>query len=241
MDITEFHSVLDSTRFGFNVAKVNEFNYPVSDLVNALKLNNYKLIMSKVSVNDNDLINELETSGFLLKDIQLTYKYDLSEARPLPLIRDVTVRDAELSDKDGLYQIAINSFEDYGHYAVDKNIDRDHCQEIYGDWIARSFNKKVADNITVAEINGEIAGFLSHKFYEDQFRYAVGGIGAVGPEFRNKNVFRAITIAGIHWAIEKQCQWVEHNVLITNPAVMRSFSKLNFKPANPAITFHKWL
>lgn len=241
MDIRELHSELDSVRFGYNVAKVNKFAYPVNDLINALRLNNYKLVLSKVNANDIRLINQLEKCGFLLKDIQLTYKYELSETLALSLTEGIKIREAQLSDKEELYQIAINSFVDYGHYSADENLDSTHCKEIYGDWIMRSYDNKVADNIIVAEINGEIAGFLSHKIHKDQFTYAVGGIGAVNPKYRNRDIFKIITISGINWAIERQCKWVEHNVLITNSPVMRSFGKLGFKPANPAITFHKWL
>ena len=241
MDIKEFHSVLDSVRFGYNVAKVNTFDYPVNELINALRLNNYKLILSRVNANDINLINQLETCGFLLKDIQLTYKYECSEILPLTLHEDILIRDARLSDKEELYQIAVNSFDGYGHYSADEKITSTQCKEIYGDWIIRSYDNKVANNIIVAEINGEIAGFLSHKLQEDRCRYAVAGIGAIMPKYRNRGIYRAITISGINWAIEKQCKWVEHSVLLTNPPVMRLFSKLGFKPANSAITFHKWL
>lgn len=241
MDIREFHSELDSARFGYNVAKINNFDYPANEIISILRKNNYKLIISKINANDISLINQLEEEGFLLKDIQVTYKYELSETYFFSLAADTTVREALLSDKDMLYQIAMESFDGYGHYAADTKIDIKHCKKIYGDWIIRSYDNNIADNIIVAEINGEIAGFLSHKIHTDQYRYAVGGIGAVMPKYRNRDIFRAITISGINWALSKNCNWVEHNVLVTNPPVMRSFAKLGFKPANSSITFHKWL
>lgn len=242
MDIKQFHSELDSMRFGYNVAKINTFDYPITELLTALRLNNYKLVLSKVNVNNIPLINKLEQAGFLLKDIQLTYEYELNEIFTLPSTKDIKIRFAQLSDKEELYQLAINSFVNYGHYCADEKLDKTQCQEIYGDWIVRSYDPHVADNIIVAEVNGEIAGFLSHKIYDNkQFRYAAGGIGAVASQHRNKDIFKIITITGINWAFEKNCQWVEHNVLITNLSVIRSFEKLGFKPTNSMITFHKWL
>ena len=130
MDIKEFHRALDSVRFGYNVAKINKFDYPVNDLINALKCNNYKLVLSKVNAHDIHLINQLEECGFLLKDIQLTYKYELAEPLPLSLTDDIKIRDAQLSDKDELYQIAINSFADYGHYSADEKLTKDQCNSI---------------------------------------------------------------------------------------------------------------
>lgn len=241
MDIQEFHSALDTERFGFKIAKVNEFLCPISDLLGELQSKNYKLVLSKVNANDITLINKLEQYGFELKDIQVTYKFDLDRIIPIIPSAEVIIRNAEIRDKEKLIEIALNSFMGYGHYSADKKLESKKCQEIYCDWIVRSFDKKVADNILVAEINGNVAGFLSHKIYEKETKYAAGGIGAVSPDYRSKNVFKEITVAGIHWARENNCKWVEHNVLITNYPVNRSFGNLGFKISNSFITFHKWL
>jgi hypothetical protein len=241
MDTLKYHSVLDTERFGYNIAKINSFNGSVKNIISELKNNNYKLILSKVNANDITLINELESNGFMLKDIQLTYQFELIEPIIFTPSNDVKIRNAELSDKEALYEIAMKSFENYGHYAADEKLDAIKCKEIYGDWIIRSYDKKIADNILVADINGQIAGFLSHKIYADNFKYAAGGIGAVDLKYRSKDIFKAITISGLNWALANNCKWVEHNVLITNYPVNRSFSKLGFKISNSFITFHKWL
>lgn len=241
MITSKFHSLLDTERFGYNIAKINSFEGPVKNIINELKDSNYKLILSKVNANDITLINELEQNGFMLKDIQVTYQFDLSEPIIFNLNEGIKIRNAELSDKEALYEIAMKSFENYGHYSADEKLDELKCKEIYGDWIIRSFDKQVADNILVADINGQIAGFLSHKIYINKFKYAVGGIGAVDAKYRNKDIFKAITISGLNWALTNNCKWVEHNVLVTNYPVNRSFSKLGFKTSNSFITFHKWL
>jgi hypothetical protein len=241
MDTSKYHSILDSERFGFNIAKINIFDNPIKELLNELKVNNYKLILSKVNASDIKLINDLESNGFILKDIQVTYKYDLSKPLPVALPEDFKIRQAKISDKNALYEIAKKSFENYGHYAKDEKLDPEKCREIYGDWIVRSFDKNVADNILVADINGNIGGFLSHKIYNNDFKYAAGGIGAVDANYRNRDIFKSVTIFGLNWALENNCKWVEHNVLITNTPVNRSFGKLGFKISNSFITFHKWL
>jgi len=241
MDLVKFHSALDTERFGFNIAKINDFDFPVVDILKALKSNNYKLIISKVKANDLQLISELERLGFELKDIQVTYKKDTSGISPFTKSANVKIRDAKLSDKDTLVNIAQKSFKDYGHYAADKKLDSKKCNEIYSDWIVRSFDKQVADNILVAEIDGQVAGFLSHKIYGSVTKYAAGGIGAIDPFYRNKSIFKEITVAGIDWARSNNCEWVEHNVLVTNYPVNRSFSNLGFRIQNSFVTFHKWL
>lgn len=241
MDFNRYHSKLDTERFGFNIAKINEFNYPIFDMLKSLKSGGYNLIISKVNANNIKLINELEQHGFEIKDIQVTYKFTLPNHSPFTPAVNAKIRNAELSDRNVLFDIAKKSFKDYGHYSADKRLDSEKCNEIYSDWIVRSFDKQVADNILIAEIDGRVAGFLSHKIYQSDNKYAAGGIGAVDPDYRNKNVFQEITIAGINWARENNCEWVEHNVLITNYPVNRSFSGLGFKISNSFVTFHKWL
>ncbi len=241
MDILKYHSPLDTERFGFNIAKIDGFDYPIKDLLHELKRKEYRLVLTKVNADNIPLINELEQNGFRLKDIQLTYRYELIEPVVLSLSNDLTIREAKISDKEVLSIIAMKSFENYGHYSADKRLDAKKCQEIYGDWIIRSFDKKVADSILVAEINSQVVGFLSHKIYTEENKYAAGGIGAVDPSFRNKDIFRAITTAGLNWAIMNNCKWVEHNVLVTNLSVNMSFVKLGFRPSNSTISFHNWL
>jgi len=243
MEINKYHSNLDSIRFGYKIAKVNNFNNNILNIIFKLKNENYKLIISRVDAAKIELINQLEEQGFLIKDIQTTYKLKLTEIIEYNIINNVQIREAHMNDKEKLCQIAAISFENYGHYAADKNLDISKCKEIYSDWVSHTFDKNNADIIFIAEVDGEIAGFLSHKLHinKDEIKYAAGVIGAIDKKFRNLNIFKAITIAGIQWSIENNCRWVEHNVLITNQAVMRSFIKLGFKHANAEITFHKWL
>ena len=59
------------------MGKINTFDYPAAEIVAFLRANDVKLILSKVSAENLDLINELELLKFILKDIQVTYKYDL--------------------------------------------------------------------------------------------------------------------------------------------------------------------
>lgn len=245
MKIDRFISELDSQRFGFNVAKVNEFNTTPENLLGLLKGNHVKLVISKINVNKLDLINELEDLGFQIKDIQATYKLELKD-----FIIDedrnknnIIIRDAQIDDIDQLEEIAIESFRNYGHYYADKRLDQKKTNEIYGDWVKRSMKEKgVADKIILAEINNEIAGFLSFKLYnKGDFKYAAGGLGAISHDYRNNKIFRLISLAGLNWGKELKLDWEEHNVLITNLPVIKTFSNLGFTMSDSFVTMHHWI
>lgn len=244
MKISEYVSNLDSERFGFTVAKINNFSQSPAATINALKKDNVKLIISKINCENLTLINQLECLGFQTKDFQVTYRYDIKNIgfSAADLQSEFIVREVQNNDIPTIANIAQVSFENYGHYFANKNLDPSRCREIYKDWAERSCTSKdVADRVLVADQNGTIAGFLSFKCYtENGKRYAAGGLGAVAPEYRNKNVFRLLVKTGLLWGKEGGLNWEEHNVLTTNYPVNRAFTKIGFTVFKSFVTLHHW-
>ena len=245
MKLENYLSILDTERFGFKIAKINTFDYPAAEIVAFLRANDVKLILSKVSAENLDLINELELLKFILKDIQVTYKYDLHKniLKEKTVLDNLLIREAQLSDIESLQIIANNSFLNYGHYANDNKLDKIKCRDIYSDWIKRSCeDENEANKVFVAESNGELAGFLAFKiFNHEDKRYAASTLGAVSEKFRNLNVFRILTLEALHWGKEIELDWEEHNVLATNYPVNTSFVKSCFLIYKSFITLHHWI
>jgi hypothetical protein len=241
----KYISVLDTERFGFGIAKTDFSNIEPKDAINGLKELGVRLIMSRVSGKNIALINKLEELGFLVKDNQLTYRYELDGSLPSISEEDFKYNTREVLEKDipQLVKFTEESFSGYGHYFADERLDRKKCQEIYEDWVYRSCtDKKVADKVFVAESKGEAIGYLSFKiFRKGEHKYAAGGLGSVSREFRNKSIFRAITVHGLKWGKEMKLDWEEHNVLSTNFPVNRSFSKLGFGIVASYVTLHGWI
>jgi len=201
--------------------------------------------LTKVAAKNLELINELELLKFTLKDIQVTYKFDLNKnlLKDKLISENLLIRESTLNDIEALQVIASSSFLNYGHYSNDTKLDTMKCRDIYSDWTKRSCeDKNVADKMFVAESNGEIAGFLAFKIFHDNDKvYAAGTLGAVSEKYRNLNVFRALTLDALHWGKEICLDWQEHNVLITNYPVNSSFIKSGFLICNSFITLHHWI
>ena len=81
MEIEKYLSVIDTERFGFKIAKVNDFENQPKVILNFLKNNNVKLVLTKIPLENLALINELEQLNFQIKDIQATYKFDLTKLK----------------------------------------------------------------------------------------------------------------------------------------------------------------
>lgn len=242
--MASYISELDSNRFGFKIAKINFFEMAPEILIEELRNVGTKLIIARINCEQINLISQLEKLHFRTMDFQLNYKYDLknySESKD-EMNSDFLIREAKSSDLETLKIIASESFNQYGHYFADSRLDKKKCSEIYTDWVSRSVeNKEVADVVFIAEKEKEIAGFLSFKIRRDNAYYAEGVQGAVKDKFRNQNVFRKLAKHGLRWGHELNLNWEEHNVLLTNYPVNRSFIKLGFVPNKSFITLHGWL
>ena len=241
--MTDHISKIDSDRFGFLIAKMNWFGEDPAIEIKRLKEEGVKLVMSRVSSAEIGLLNELEAIGFLTKDIQVTYSFNYTERTVLPDQQktDFSLRDAIPSDTIQIAALARKAFHNYGHYFADTKLDRNKCDLIYEDWAMRSCtDKNIADKIIVAANGREVLGFLSFKKISAE-KIIKGVMGAVSAGARGKGLFRAINIHGLHWAGIQDVERLQHNVIITNIPVNKTYAHLGFTVIQSEITLHKWL
>lgn len=242
----KYISGIDSDRFGFKVAKINDWGSNPKELLGSLGAKNIRLIITRIPADDIVTINCLEMSGFQIKDLQVTHKHKLENIPVDNRINSsgIRIRDALEKDVNSIENIAQQAFFDYGHYSKNSQLDKAKVNEIYKDWALRSFyDKNVADKFFVAATpDDEIAGFLTFKLYKtDTGMYAAGGIGAVSASFRNQGIFHILVQHGLMWGKELNLTWEEHNALVTNYPVGRVFSSLGFGIASSWVTMHKWV
>ena len=239
-------SKIDSDRFGFKIAKISDAKYLNIHVLQELKSDGVKLIISRITSEDLKTINFMEMNGFQLKDIQLTYKFDLvKEQIDYRYLNDqIVVREASESDIQTLTKIASECFMNYGHYFADDKLDKKNCIEVYKDWTARAIvDRNVADKFFIAEFQGQILGYLFFKTQQDENGRlsSSGGLGAVASIGRNQNVFSTLAIRSLEWAKSENQIWQEHNVLNINYPVNRVFSKIGMTIFKSELTFHSWL
>lgn len=245
----DIYSKLDSDRFGIKVGKISDDFFSDKEFIEGINYfieHSYDLIIGRMTLKNVELINQLEKCGFTFKDVQQTYYYDLKDFDVSKLPKkdeSYTIREFKISDTNRLVELARMCFDNYGHYFENNKLKHDDCLDVYGDWAYNScINKDVADKIFVAEKDNEVAGYLSFKIKNDKDKiYAVGGMGAVDPKHRGKGVFQDIAVAALQWGSENNFNWEEHNVLINNGAVNRTFTRIGFKPSNTVMTLHGWV
>lgn len=244
--VDNYLSILDTNRFGFKVAKVDNWGTDPVELLNSLRKNNFKLIISRIKNEDIASINILEGFGFEIKDIQLTYRHELKNLpfESLDIPSHMQIREACEQDISSIKSIAKNAFTNYGHYSANNKLDITKTNEIYEDWALKSYyDTNVANKFFVLTAdNNELAGFLTFKLFnkENKF-YAAGGIGAVSKSYRNQGIFQLLISHGLLWGKQINLDWEEHNALATNYPVSKAFTSVGFKIVSSFVTLHGWL
>jgi hypothetical protein len=238
----EYISKLDSHHFGFPVAKFSNNIENPELLVKMLKEVSTKLIIARIDFSNMKLINQLEKIGFIYKDAQVTFNYPIHKNIPENNFKHFSIVPFNINFLSEIVEITKTSFNNYGHYFADNNLDRKKCIQIYTDWIKRCCERKeIADEIIVAEKDNVAIGYLAiKKHFLNNDNYVAGVIGAVAPEFRKLGVFSAINIESLHLAKKMEASRIENNVLITNLPVIKTYTSLGYDIIRSEITLHYW-
>lgn len=236
-----FISELDTKRFGFPVARIKEWDTlnPV-DVIRYLQNQGVRLVISKVPEEKTSILHSLKSLGFDEMDVILHYKRAFPET--LLDFRFSTLefeyREAEEDDIPQLQEIAEHSFLG-GHYFSDPKLDKEKCKGIYPDWILRSCLGETADQVYIAYLDNEIAGFATFEIKDSLTLWA--GIGATNKKFRNQGVCRSILQFGINkYFNNNPFQYFGSAVSESNSSVNKVFLDLGCKPTERFYILHGW-
>jgi predicted GNAT family N-acyltransferase len=243
--MTDYISQIDTRRFGFKIARINDATrLMTAGFIQLLKEQGIVLIIARIDSENLAAINALEDSGFRIKDIHYTWRHTAGEPiNDKYLNSNIIIRPAVTEDILPVSRIAQHAFDQYGHYFADQRLDKDRCREIYPDWAASSItNKRTADHTLVAVLNEKITGFISIKIAaKDGEKYSAGGLGAVSADCRGQNIFASLVISALRWGQESVSTWQEHYSLAVNYPVNRVLTKVGFRQVGSFITLHGWL
>ena len=243
--MTDFLSHIDSRRFGFNIARVDDVSLLLTKgFITSLREKDIRLVITRTGIENLASVNLLADRGFRIMDIQSVWRSTHRHCPDNPdELKDLSIGFATAADVPAFREIAAGSFEGYGHYFADPRLNRTRCREIYPDWAATTLtDPDVADKVIAARVNDKTAGFLSLKIHKNNGDcYVAGVIGAVANEFRGKNIFKTILHHALVWQQENQLSWTQHNVLTSNIPVNRALASCGFRPAAACVTLHGWI
>jgi GNAT superfamily N-acetyltransferase len=234
-------SALDEERFGIRSARAEVASLEDLDVLEG-RCRDGRVVFSVVRVPTSSLavVHEMERRSYFLTDTLLYLDRDLTKGDLPELTGKTVVRPIKDGEAGRVKEVSASAFAGYfGHYHADPKFSKDDCDDIYADWAYRGcLDRRVADQVLVAEIDGDLVGFCLIKVLDDQV--GDGTLYGVHPGYRGRGAYRDLVVAAMNWARDKCCTRMVESTQVTNLASQKVWARLGFEPFSSYYTFHRW-
>ena len=234
------HLAWDSDFFGFQVGTLHGGALTPSILRFALakcKEHNIQCMYFLAHGEDQQTFTLADGNGFRWVDERLTFirAHGASEAvEDLDLSQ---IRMATLEDCSILGDTAGEAYE-FSRYYFDGNFPRDLCHKFYRDWIQKSVTGGFDDIVFVAEIQGQVVGYISCRRASPN----LGQIGLVGISKGNRGMGlgAALLQRALLWFEEQDLPRVEVVTQGRNLPAQQLYRGAGFALERSERWYHKW-
>ena len=234
-------SELDEKRFGIKTAKA--LGVTAATLPGVLQFcidHDVVLLIARCSADNLCAAQAMERAGFLLMDTLVYWSRDLVHT-PLPDDKGrAPIRPVRPGEAEQVRQVAAAAFRGYfGHYHADERLDDEKCDEVYADWAYRcATSRESTDEVLVAEIGGNIAGFMT--VWMNSAEEGELGVAGTAREARGQGVYSSLILGCLEWCKAHGVHTAIASTQIYHTAVQRVWAKAGFLPSHALYTFHKW-
>jgi len=233
-------SIIDEKRFGFRTARASQVtrdNLPL--ILDFCRANQVVFLIARCSTDETHAAQDMERNGFLLMDTLVYYKRSLTDPPIPPDDGSLIVRSFRKGEEDIIRKISERAFTGYrGHYHSDEKLPQNLCDETYADWAYQSCTTNLAEEVLVAEHNGEIKGFLTLRLSNQDT--GEGVLFGVSPDAQGTGVGRSLMIGAMHWFRNKGAANMIISTQIINLSSQKVWARLGFELSFAKYTFHKW-
>jgi ribosomal protein S18 acetylase RimI-like enzyme len=234
-------SAIDEARFGIRVARNHALTAETLEETLAFcREQAIDMLIARTPSQAIRFVQQLEALGFQLMDTLVYYRRDLTRT-PIPEPQDAAlIRPVRSGEEAAVRAIAAQAFQGYyGHYHADPRLDQAACDAAYISWAERScLDRSVADEVLVAELEGQLVGFLTLRFNSQQELEIV--LNGVSSGAQKRGVYRDLVAHALKYALAQQAQQLIVSTQITNLAAQKVWVRLGFEPMQFYYTFHKW-
>jgi len=206
---------------------------------------NIKFVVCKIHHDDIDIVHVFENVGFNVINCQQQYRFDFSKQEILQLNEPCHIRIGDTSDAEKVAKLSRKCFKThYDRFHNDPLLDNSDCDDLHEKWGRNSFFG-FADVVIIAEINGNIVGFATLKENRELNKHSTKKIGdlillGVDPKYRKLGIHTTMVRHGLlYW--KERVDIAEIVTEANNIPVLRTYSKLGFKPSSCFIAMHKHL
>lgn len=184
-----------------------------------------------------------EDAGFRFQSVRTWIERKLDDslhAVTLPPAEGLTLRSCRLDDLETLRPIARKSYT-WTRFYSDPNFTQAQCEQLYDVWLTRSIHKEIADEVIVAEQNGEPVGYMTCKLpTSPESKDGVLMLLGVNEEKRGNKLGQRITVEALWWFARQGMAMASLATQGHNVAVMRFYERLGFITRSTQFWYHKW-
>lgn len=226
----------DSNFFGFKVCKVNrviEVEADINDLFNFMKSHQTSLAYY---ASKNEIDSRLAATALFeisLVDKKTTFVKRINNHAVVH--PSITAYEKAIPEKK-LLDLAIQSGQ-YSRFNMDNRIEKKKLEELYGQWIINSVNKKIAKEVMVFMESGQIAGFVTLGVKNER---ADIGIIAVDHQYRGKGVGQMLMSAAENWFYTHGFSTVQVVTQGENYPACRLYERCGYQVESVNFFYHLW-
>jgi ribosomal protein S18 acetylase RimI-like enzyme len=192
-------------------------------------------LIRRVPASSPDDIWSLESTGYELMDVGVTFARRLSGRVTAASTQPVEVRPATSEDVEQLL-VTMLDVPWGSRYEADPAYDRDAVRALQARWLRNSLAGR-ADHVLIGHVGGEPAGYVTCRLVEEHDE-TIGEIDLVGtvPAFRGRGVASAIVDHSLAWFSER-VDVVTVRTQATNPTAAGVYERAGMTLRHSDLTF----
>ncbi len=229
----------DSLFFGYNIASIQALNLQSDDLnkiIKELREQNIKLVYCNTNPDDEISNSSFKGASGLLVDKKVTFSIKISETDNFT--GSTLIRPYKLNyTSEKLKSLALQSGI-YSRFKIDPNFHNAEYEKLYIEWIEKSVQGNIADEVLVYSENEDEKGLITLGFKGNS-----GSIGllAVDENERGKSIGRKLVWSALACFREKKVNIVEVVTQNDNEGACGFYKSMGFEVKSIVNIYHLWI
>lgn len=246
----------DSRIFKKRCAQINGISVPgktdneilsgcLERFLEAIRKDHVQFLSLKIHNDDISLIHIFERSGFLIMNCHQQYRFDFHKDEIPKLPDTCNIRTLTAADAAKVSLLAREIFKNHcDRFHNDPFLEKSFSDDLHEEW-ARNSVLGYADEVIMAEINGDPAGFCTSKENRELNQFSKNNIVdfvllGVHPQYRKRGIHtNMLKNALLRW--KDRFDFGEIVTQSNNLATLKTYIKLGFKPSSSFFAMHKHL
>ncbi|WP_162794073.1 GNAT family N-acetyltransferase [Runella rosea] len=232
----EWDSLFFGRRIGKIILNTNQDLEELDETLNRAQLQDYQLIyvFSSPSIVLPALL--LRKFDSQLVDTKVVYTQRLSDVSSSESF-DTIYPFNSADDLSELYNLAFESGQ-YSRYRVDPFFTEQDFQGLYREWIDKSVQGIIADEVFLYKLEGKILGMVTLKIVGNR---GVIGLMAVGAAYRGQAIGKKLLNYIKKFLASKEIRQLDVATQLENRAACLFYEKNGFSIASGTDIYHVWL